>query len=76
MQGRYIGSRGQLTVTKSTGKHNSLPKPLAEGDPTDWFLKYDFFVLNNWGDEVKAKNLLILLEGKPLAVWLESSEEQ
>ena len=61
----------------SAGKHISLPRPLAEGDPTDWFLKYEICcVSNDWGDEVKAKKLPTLLEGEPLAIWLELSEEQ
>ena len=77
MQGHYTGSRGWLAVMTSTGKHISLPRSLAEGDPTDWFLKYEICcVLNYWGDEVKAKKLQTLLEGEPLAVWLELSEEQ
>ena len=36
-------------------KHISLPKPMAEGDLTDWFLKYEIVVRqNDWGDELKA----------------------
>ena len=61
----------------SSSKHISLPRPLAERDPTDWFLKYEIFcVSNNWGNDLKAKKLPTLLEGEPLAVWLELSEEQ
>ena len=61
----------------SSSKHISLPRPLAEGDPTDWFLKYEICcVLNDWGNDLKAKKLLTLLEGEPLAIWLELSEEQ
>ena len=61
----------------STGKHISLSRPLAEGDLTDWFLKYEICcVSNDWGDEVKAKKLPTLLEGELLAIWLELSEEQ
>ena len=61
----------------STGKYISFPRPLAEGDPTDWFLKYETCcVLNFWGDEVKAKKLPTFLEGEPLAIWLELSKEQ
>ena len=61
----------------SIGKHISLPRPLGEEDPTDWFLKYEICcVSNNWVDEVKAKKLPTLLEGEPLAIWLELSEEQ
>ena len=61
----------------SNSKHISLPKPLVDGDPTDWFVKYEICsVANEWGDEVKAKKLPTLLEGEALAVWLELSEEQ
>ena len=57
--------------------HLCCDRPLAEGDPTDWFLKYEICcVSNDWGDEVKAKKLPTLLEGEPLAIWLELSEEQ
>ena len=61
----------------ASNKHISLPKPLVEGDPTNWFLKYEICcVANEWGDELKAKKLLTLLEGEALAVWLELSTEQ
>ena len=61
----------------ASNKHISLPKPLAEGDPTNWFLKYEICcVANEWGDEMKAKKLPTLLEGEALAVWLELSAEQ
>ena len=74
---RYIGSRGRFTIMASNSKHISLPKPLVDGDPTDWFVKYEICcVANEWGDEVKAKKFPTLLEGEALAVWLELSEEQ
>ena len=61
----------------ANNKHISLPKPLVEGDPTNWFLKYEICcVANEWGDELKAKKLPTLLEGEALAVWLEFSTEQ
>ena len=61
----------------SAGKHSGLPRPLAEGDPIDWFLKYEICcVSNNWGEEVKAKKLPTPLEGEPLAIRLELSEKQ
>lgn len=61
----------------SSSKHISLPRPLAEGDSTDWFLKYEICcVSNDWGNDLKAKKLPTLLEGEPLAIWLELSEEQ
>ena len=64
-------------LTTSGNKHISLPRPLTEGDPTDWFLKYEICcVSNDWGDELKAKKLPTLLEGEPLAIWLELSQER
>ena len=61
----------------ASNKHISVPKPLAEGDPTNWFLKYEICcVANEWGDELKAKKLPTLLEGEALAIWLELSTEQ
>jgi len=61
----------------TTNKHISLPKPLAEGDPTNWFVKYEICcVANDWGDESKAKKLPTLSEGETLAIWLELSEKQ
>ena len=61
----------------ASNKHISLPKPLAEEDPMNWFLKYEICcVANEWGDEMKAKKLPTLLEGEALAVWLELSAEQ
>ena len=66
-----------MAVLTGTGEHISFPRPLAEGDPTEWLLKYEICcVSNNWGDEVKARKLPTLLEGEPLAIWLELSEEQ
>ena len=61
----------------SSSKHISLPRPLSEGDPTEWFLKYEICcVANEWSDELKAKKLPTLLEGEALAVWLEMTTEQ
>ena len=61
----------------ASNKHISVPKPLAEGDLTNWFLKYEICcVANEWGDELKAKKLPTLLEGEALAIWLELSTEQ
>ena len=61
----------------ASNKHISVPKPLAEGDPTNWFLKYEICcVANKWGDELKAKKFPTFLEGEALAIWLELSTEQ
>ena len=58
-------------------KHISLPWPLSEGDPTEWFQKYEICcVANEWSDELKAKKLPTLLEGEALAVWLEMTMKQ
>ena len=76
-QGGYTGSRGGFSIIMASNKHISLPNPLAEGDPANWFLKYEICcTANEWGDEVKAKKLPTLLEGEALAVWLELSTEQ
>ena len=34
----------------SNSKHISLPKPMAEGDLTDWFLKYEIVVCQMTGE--------------------------
>ena len=53
-------------------KHISLPSTFAEGDPTEWFQRYDICcTANEWDNEVKAKKLPTLLEGEAFAVWLE-----
>ena len=69
-RGAHTGSRGGFLIIMASNKHISLPNPLAEGDPTNWFLKYEICcTANEWGDEVKAKKLPTLLEGEALAVW-------
>ena len=61
----------------TASKHISLPRPFSEGDPNDWFQKYEICcVANEWGDELKAKKLPTLLEGEALAVRLELTTEQ
>ena len=61
----------------SSSKHINLPRPLAGGDPTGLFLKCEIFCMSsNWEDKLKAKKLPTLLEGEPLVVWLDLSEEQ
>ena len=61
----------------TASKHISLPRPFSEGDPNDWFQKYEICcVANEWADELKAKKLPTLLEGEALAVWLELTTEQ
>ena len=61
----------------TASKHISLPKPFLEGNPNDWFRKYEICcVANDWGNELKAKKLPTLLKGEALAIWLEMTTEQ
>ena len=61
----------------TASEHISLPRPFSEGDPNDWFQKYEICcVAYEWGHELKAKKLPTLLEGKAVAVWLELTTEQ
>ena len=61
----------------TTNKHISLLRPFNEGNPTEWFQKYEICcVANDWSDELKSKKLPTLLEGEALAVWLELTTEQ
>ena len=65
-------------VMANSGKHISLPAPLSDGDPVEWFRRFEICCrANDWGDEMKAKKLPTLLEGEAIAVWFElTSEEQ
>ena len=71
-----------MTTPSSTGsasstKHISLPNIFSEGDPTEWFKRYEICCnTNDWGDELKAKKLPTLLEGEALVTWLELTSEQ
>ena len=57
-------------------RHISVPKPLATGDPVEWFTKFEIcFRANEWNDDKKIKKLPTLLEGEALALWLELSDE-
>ena len=61
----------------ATPKHISLPKPFSEGNPVEWFQRFEICCnANEWNDGMKAKKLPTLLEGEALATWLELSEEQ
>ena len=61
----------------TTSKHISLPRQFSEGEPKEWFQKYETCCdANNWDDATKAKNLPTLLEGEALAIWLELSTEE
>ena len=62
--------------TSGAAKHVSLPRIFSEGDPTEWFKRYEICcIANDWSDEVKAKKLPTLL-GEKLATWLELTAEQ
>ena len=64
-------------VATTTASAISLPKPFAEGNPVEWFQKYDICcTANGWEIEAKAKRLPTLLEREALAVWLELSEAE
>ena len=64
-------------MATTTASAISLPKPFAEGNPVEWFQKYDICcTANGWENEAKAKRLPTLLEGEALAVWLELSEAE
>ena len=71
-----------MTTPSSTGsasstRHISLPNIFSEGDPTEWFKRYEICCnANDWGDGLKAKKLLTLLEGETLVTWLELISEQ
>ena len=61
----------------TTSKHISLPRQFSEGEPTEWFQKYEICCdANDWDDTTKAKKLHTLLEGEALAIWLELSTEE
>jgi len=61
----------------SGGKHISLPKPFALGDPVEWFQRFEICSrANDWEDEMKAKKLPTLLEGESLVVRLELTPEE
>ena len=58
------------------GKHISLPAPFKEGDPTEWFQRYEICcTANEWSEATQLVKLPTLLEGEALAVWLELAPE-
>ena len=58
-------------------KHINLPSAFSEGDPTEWFQRFDICsTANDWDDTMKAKKLPTLLEGEALAIWLELSQDK
>ena len=60
-----------------TTKHISLPSIFSDGDPTEWFKRYEICCrANDWDDDLKVKKLPTLLEGEALVTWLELTTEQ
>ena len=61
----------------NSGKHISLPSPFSDGDPVEWFRRFEVCcTANDWGDEMKAKKLPTLLEGEAIAIWFELTTEE
>ena len=53
-------------------KRISLPILFSEGDPVEWFQRFEICCCtNNWDDTVKAKKLPTLLDGEAIVVWFE-----
>ena len=58
-------------------RHISIPKSFSEGDAREWFSRFEICCrANGWNDEMKALKLPTLLEGEPLGIWLEATEEE
>lgn len=56
-------------------RHISLPQVFADGDPQEWFQRFEICcTANEWDAQTKALKLPTLLEGEALAVWLDLSE--
>ena len=57
-------------------KHVSLPHVFSDGDPVEWFKRYDICCkANGWDDDARVAKLPTLLEGEALAIWSELSEQ-
>ena len=60
-----------------TAQHTSIPKSFSKGDTHKWFCRFEIYCrANGWNDEMKALKLPMLLEGEPLGIWLEATEEE
>ena len=58
-------------VMANSNKHISLPAPLSDGDPVEWFRRFEIcWRTNDWNDKMKAKKQPTLLEGEAIAVCL------
>ena len=59
-------------------QHVSIPKPFKEEDDArEWFQRFEICCqANEWNDAKKARNLPTLLEGEPLSICLEATEEE
>ena len=56
-------------------KHASVPKPLATGDASEWFIRFEICSkANEWDNAKMALKLPTLMEGEALAVWLDIAE--
>ena len=57
-------------------KHVSLPSAFSEGDPTEWFKRFEICsASNDWDSAMRAKKMPTLLEGEALAVCLDLGED-
>ena len=79
----YIGSSGRLklamsnpTTAATSSKHISLPRIFSEGDPTEWFKRYEICCSANDWNEMKAKKLPTLIEREALVTCVELTAEQ
>ena len=71
----YSGSRGRFEGMAA--QHVSIPKSFSEGDVREWFSRFEICCrANEWRDAKKALKLPTLLEGEPLSIWLEATEEE
>ena len=58
-------------------QHVSIPKSFKEGDVCEWFSRFKICCrTNGWHEAMKALKLPTLLEGEPLSIWLEATEEE
>lgn len=61
----------------ATNRHISLTNTFASGDVSKWFKRFEICcAANQWYDATKAVKLPTLLEGEPLIIWLELSEDK
>ena len=57
-------------------RHISVPTSFAGGD-VEWFQRFEICSkANRWDAATKALELPALLEGEPLAIWMDLSAEE